>query len=90
MAEVETRISPPVADEDDDGDLPSTRINVSVIDPTDAVLDAAVQLSGSNATDPQALADGLLRTALAVAHLHGPDTAWAAMETFTRYQGGRP
>jgi hypothetical protein len=87
--QIDTAITPPdVIDGDDDGtDLPSARIGCHVITCDDISYDAGVQLFGEKADDPSECADALLRTALALAALRGPEFAWAAMQRFTAYDG---
>jgi hypothetical protein len=86
--DVETYIAPPEPDEDEGGGSDSTRLTVHFMAVDDHHYDAAVQLFGTDCSDPEKIAEGLLRTALAVAHLIGPDVAWAAMRRFTSYDGG--
>ena len=87
MSHVDTEITPPDADEDGGGDLQSGRLSVSWMDIDDVAYDAAVQLFGSNAADPQAFAEALLKAGLALAALRGPEHAWAVMQRFAAYDG---
>lgn len=85
MAEVETEVTPPSTDDDGDGYLPSARLSVSYLSVDETHYDAGVQLFGGDCDDVERFAEALLSAALALAHLRGPDAAWAAMQRFTRY-----
>lgn len=91
--DVETAFHPPEVDADD-GDLPSARLSASLIHIDDAHYDAAVQLFGAEANDPERFAAALLRAALALGTLLGSDYQWAVTQRFAAYDGtaqpGRP
>jgi hypothetical protein len=88
VSDVETSVEPPVCDHHGDGGEGSARLTVNLLGADDVSYDAAVQLYGEAALDPERFADALLRAALAVAHLAGPDHAWAAARRFASYDGG--
>lgn len=88
MSDVETSVRPPESDSDEGGSDQSSRLTVSLIRVDDVNLDAAVQLFGDDAADPEKLAEGILNAALALAQLAGPDVAWATMHRFASYEGG--
>lgn len=88
--DVETEITPPEVDEDGDDDTPSARLGCSWISTSEVHYGADVQFFGDNCEDPMKFADALLRTALALANLRGPDHAWETMRRFTAYDGGAP
>jgi len=87
---VETEIVPPGTDEDGDGDIRSGRLSVGWLAVDDAAHDAAVQLFGDAAADPERFADALLRAALALASLVGPDHSWAVQHRLAAYDGTAP
>lgn len=87
MSDVETHVQPPECDHDHEGGGVSSRLTVGLIAADDVSYDAAVQLFDNDATDPDRFADALLRAALALAQLAGPDHAWAAMQRFAGYDG---
>ncbi len=84
---VETEITPPEPDIDEDGDTPSGRLSVSWSDVDDAYYDAAVQLFGDPASDPERFADALLDAVLALASLRGSAYSWAVVQSLSRYDG---
>lgn len=84
---VETEITPPDIDEDDDGDMISGRLSLHWLDVGEADHNAAVQFFGDSATDPQKFADALLQASLALASLVGSDHSWAVMQRFAAYDG---
>lgn len=86
--DIETEITPPEVDEDDGDDIQSARLNVGWISTDDVHYGADTQFFGDDCEDPAKFADALLRTALALANLLGPDHAWEAMRRFTTYDGG--
>lgn len=87
--DVETEITPPEVDEETDGDdSPSARLGVSWISTSEVHYGADTQFFGDDCEDPAKFADALLRTALALANLRGPDHAWETMRRFTTYDGG--
>ena len=88
MSDVEVSVEPPDCDHDDGGDgEPSARLHVTLVDADDVVFDTGVQLFDDAARDPERVADALLRATLALAHLAGPDVAWAAVQRFAAYDG---
>jgi hypothetical protein len=87
MNDVETEIEPPPPIEDGDEGSISGRLAVHWIAPDDASYDAAVQLFGDAANDPRLFADAVLRSALALASLVGPEHSWAVMERLAAYDG---
>lgn len=88
MSDVETEVHPPEPAQDDDGgDSTSGRLAVHWIAPDDASYDAAVQLFGDAADDPNLFADAVLRSALALASLVGPEHSWAVMQKLAAYDG---
>lgn len=88
MAEIETQVSPPEPDQSEEGFEPSARLSVSFLSVGDVHHDASLQLFGADCEDPDKLANALLGAALALAHLRGPDFAWAVMRRFAAYDGG--
>lgn len=85
---VETRTTPPEPELDEDGDdTPTGRLSVSWTGVDDAHYDAAVQLFGDPASDPDRFAAALLDAALALASLRGSAYSWAVMQTLSGYDG---
>jgi hypothetical protein len=85
---VETHTSPPEPDVDDDGDdTPTARLGVHFGRVDGTHMDAAVQLFGDAATDPEQFADAVLSAALALAQLVGPDHGWATVRRLAAYDG---
>lgn len=87
MSDVETEIVPPEPVEDEDDRSISGRLAVHWIAPDDASYDAAVQLFNDAANDPERFADAVLRSALALAALVGPEHSWAVMQKLASYDG---
>jgi hypothetical protein len=84
---IETEISPPDVDHDYDEDRPSARIACILVGTDDVSYDAAIQLFGESAEDPEDIANALLGAALALGQLRGPDVGWAVMQRFASYDG---
>lgn len=84
--DVETAIHPPEPEEDE-GSSPSGRLSVHWIGTDDTSYDAGVQLFDTAATDPSQFADAVLRAALALSALVGPDHSWAVMQRLAAYDG---
>ena len=63
----ETEVTPPEFDEDEDGDSPSTRISMDVLDVGDVHRQAAIQLLDVDAEDPERNAEAIVAVALAAA-----------------------
>ncbi len=82
---VETGITPPDVEADEDGDDNSSRISLSLLDVDDVHYDTAVQFFGQ--LEPDRFADALLNMALALASMRGPDFHWAVMQRFAAYDG---
>jgi hypothetical protein len=87
VSDVETDITPPDID-DGDGDEPSARLSIWFMDVDNIHRDAAMQFL--NGCTPEEFADAVLAVALAVAHLRGPDYAWALTSRLASFGGGRP
>lgn len=88
MHDVETSTTPPDTDTDDgDEDVPAARLAMHWIAVDDRVSDAAVQLFGEPAQDPDAFADAVLRVALGLGQVIGPDYAWAVTRRLAAYDG---
>lgn len=85
---VETEITPPDVEGGGDEDRPSARLACLLIGTDDVSYDAAIQLHGDAANDPEKIADALLGAALALGQLRGPDVGWAVMQRFAAYDGG--
>lgn len=87
--DLDTQTTPP--DTDQNGDEPdgSARLCVSWIGVDDQSTDAAVQLFGDPAADPEAFADAVLRAALGLPTAIGPDHAWALTARLAAYDGTR-
>ena len=90
MNDVETEIGVPVCRHDDGDDEVDTRVICHVLGPDDVSYDAAMQLFGDDATSPEAFADAVLRTALAVAALRGSAYSWATQQRLAAYDGMPP
>ncbi len=84
---IEIDISPPDAQEDEDGDDRSSRLSVHFIDIDEVSYDAAVQLFGDSSQDPEQFAASLLNIALTIASMRGPEFSWAVMQRFAAYDG---
>jgi hypothetical protein len=82
---VETDITPPDVEPDDDGDERSSRLSLSLLDVDDVHYDTAVQFFGH--LEPDRFAEALLNMALALASMRGPDFQWAVMQRFAAYDG---
>lgn len=85
--DIETAVHPPEPEVDEDGRLPSTRLMVSLLNVDDEHYEAAVQLFGADAGEPEKFASALLRAALALGALLGPEYHWAATRRFAAYDG---
>lgn len=84
---VETEIHPPEPVEDGDGGGTSGRLSVHWINPVDVMYETSVQLMDEAASDPDRFADAVLRSALALAALVGPEHSWAVMQKLASYDG---
>lgn len=87
MSDVETSTHPPFTEDDEGEDLPSARIGLSWIAVDDRSTDAAVQLFGEQANDPEEFAGALLRAALGLAATIGPAHHWAAIQRLAAFDG---
>jgi hypothetical protein len=82
---VETDITPPDVEPDEDGDDKSSRLSLSLLDLDDVHYDTGVQFFGD--LEPDRFAEALLNMALALASMRGPDYSWAVMQRFAAYDG---
>lgn len=87
---VETEITPPEPVEDEDGRSRSGRLSVHWLDVGDVMFETSVQLMDDAAADPDRFADAVLRSALALAALVGPEHSWAVMAKLAAYDGMQP
>lgn len=87
MSDVETEVIPPEPVEDDERWSSSGRLSVHWFNPDAVMFETAVQLMDDAASDPQQFADAVLRSALALASLVGPEHSWAVMERLASYDG---
>ncbi len=82
---VETDITPPDVEPDEDGEYTSSRLSLSLLDVDEVHYDTAVQFFGG--LDPDRFAEAVLNMALALASMRGPDFSWAVMQRFAAYDG---
>jgi hypothetical protein len=88
VSDIETEIVPPDVDGEGDGDEPSARLSVWFLDVDNIHRDAAMQFV--NGCTPEQFADAVLNVCLALAHLRGPEYAWALTARLADYDGHRP
>lgn len=77
MTDVVTDRTPLIIEGQQDETDPSTRVAVFIHGTDGTMLDASVHLFDTDAHDPNAIAISIIRAALAVAGMHGPDVAEA-------------
>lgn len=87
MSDVQTWTEPPEPAQDDEGDTSSARLTIHWIAVDDRSHEAAVQLFGEQANDPEQFAEALLRAAIGLGALIGPAHHWAVTQRLAAYDG---
>ncbi len=87
--DVETEVTPPEVDEDEDDNRPSCRIGAHLIGADDYHYDAGAMLYDVDAVNPDAIAEGLLKVMLCLSRLHSSEVGWALQQRLIDYDGSR-